>query len=122
MTFLRIDTSIYCMGTVGRLPVGGVAGALAEPVEKMREPPQNRSRLPAYVSRRRFSDLHHSAVAFGLIVGNGNARIAKETQGILARCEPQEKREELEKQEQIVSGFAPREAPSPRAKRALRRE
>jgi len=122
MTFLRIDTSIYCMGTVGRVPVGGVAGGLVEPVEKMREGPQNRSRLPAYVSGRRFSDLHHSAAAFGLNVGGGNGCIAKEAQGILARCEPQEKREKLEKQEQIVSGFAPRGAPSPRARRALRRE
>jgi hypothetical protein len=62
-------------------------------VEKMRERPQNRSRLPAYVSRWRFSDLHHSASAFGLNVGGGNGRIAKEAQSILARCEPQEKQE-----------------------------
>jgi hypothetical protein len=44
--------------------------------------------------------LHHAAVAFGLIVGEGNRRIVKEAQSILfARCEAQE---------EIVSGSARR--------------
>ena len=44
--------------------------------------------------------LHHAAVAFGLIVGEGNRRIVKEAQSVLfARCEAQE---------EIVSGSARR--------------
>jgi hypothetical protein len=35
--------------------------------------------------------LHHAAIAFGLIVGEGNRRIAKEAQSILfARCQAQD--------------------------------
>ena len=46
--------------------------------------------------------LHHAPVAFGLIVGEGNGRIAKEAQRILfAGCEAQE---------EIVSGSARRTA------------